>query len=401
MLLSPETLVSSIARSLYALGQPTVAGRVLETVQSPSEATTLLKARINFAQGHHASVIDLFLAVGPETPDDTRMLGISLARQGRWTEALPILEHARNQGLTGGELLCEITDAYGCLGLYEEAEETLKDLQAIPGFEPQAYYRQGTLKREQGDYDAFISEWTKLLEIPNVEHKLALNWLRVRLELAEVCTGRGLYTEARTVLAPVVATGRKYYLEGLIDYGLGQVDKAKVKWQKAIDIEPDVVPPRFELSRQLLAEGNPDAALSIMSPVEDRRDSLGADACNLLQMIYTSLNKPDVATTWSHYRDNAQERRTRLNTLSRLSTAADSITAKVIRAWKFAAAGNPSQAIVILEPVRKVIEEDKTNSSRAQFVNRLFDAIEKQQTLPDLMEFIDSGTDQTAGKLPD
>ena len=384
----PESFWSGTARLCLALNQPEWAASLAGQISNPSQSSELLIARIDFSRGHYAKVVDRFLRVGPETPNDMRILGTSLAKIGRWTEALPVLEHAHASGVENPDLLCELADAYGYLGLYEQAMETTGAIAKLPGYKPHALYRLGTLNREQGNYEEFIKDWLELTRVSHVESILDLDWNQIRLELAEICAASGKYQEAEELISRVANTGRKYFIQGQIESGRGERTAAEESWRKAIELEPQVVSPRVELARLLFAANMPEDAMDVLKPLEIRGDTLPTDVCHLFQLIYTKLDEDDRALEWQELRSRAQKRNERLHTLSRLSTAGNSVTSRVIRAWKFASAGNPLQAMMILEPIEAAVNTNAPASEEANFVKRLANAIREKRPLPDLLEFI-------------
>lgn len=397
-ILAPESLWLSTAKLCMSAGLTSWAEKSLGQITTPSASADLLRARLGFNSGDFPTVVENFLRVGPETAEDEVMLGTSLARIGRWTEALPVLEHARSQGAEGGNVLSELADAYAYLGLYEQAKQAIKELRSLPDFEAAALYRSGTILREQGDYEGFMSEWLAMTRMPDVTEKMKLDWDRVHLELAEICASRGKFSEASELIDLVESSARSWFIRGQIQAGQGQPADAEASFRTAIELEPAIINPRVELARILFADGRVIEALDILKPVEGRGDSLPTDICNLLQMIHTRLQQPEKAAEWQKHRETAQKRNERLSTLSRLSTEGGSVTARVIRAWKFASIGNPHQAMVILDPITSAIESGASRSQEAQFVLQLRKAIVEGKPLPDLLDFI-SDEDQAPKKI--
>jgi tetratricopeptide (TPR) repeat protein len=302
-------------------------------------------------------------------------------------EAVPVLEQAQKSGVEDPQMLMELADSYAYLGLYEKSLATLGLLER-GGYVSAALYRRGLILREKGDFPGFIAEWVALINRPLTPDVENLNWDQVRLELAEACVARGMFAEAEEILSVMTASARSEFIQGKASYGLGDRNAAIEHWSRSIELQPTTTAPRFELAKVYFAEGKSDEARKILGPVTREVESASADVCNLMQMISVQQKDDESAAIWKARREAAEARSDKLGKLIRLSTRFDTITGKIIRAWKFASSGHQSQALTLLQPLLEEIEKSRTNSKGAAFVRKLDRSIREGSELPDLVELV-------------
>lgn len=362
---------------------------LLRRIEPPDPDDQLKMARLAFKLGDYESSTQWYLTVGPDSTEDIASLGIALSRLGRWMEAVPVLEQAQKSGASGLKMLQELVDSYAALGLYDQSLQTLDQLEKA-GYRNAALYRRGIVFREKGDFDGLISQWTTLIKNPVSDDVRSLDWEQLRIELAEVCVTRGLFPEANEILSPVGISARSEFVRGRASFGLGQKDQAVLHWKRSIEIQPKAIAPRIDLAKLLLAEGKPEQAREILNEAVSENEPTSIDACNLMHIIFVQQKNEAKAALWKKKRDEAEDRSEDLVKVIRLSTRLDTITGKIIRAWKFASTGHQSQAMSILQPLLKQIEETNATTHGAMFVRRLALAIQEGTELPDLIELVNA-----------
>ena len=372
-----------------AVGADATAFKMLSKIDDPDATDQLTMARLAFKLGNDQSSSQLFLTVGPDSTEDIISLGISLSRLGRWMEAVPVLEQAQKAGASGLQFLQELADSYAALGLYDKSLQTLDQLEK-EGYANAALYRRGIIFREKGDFEGLVSQWTMLINNPVSGDVRSLDWEQLRIELAEVCVTRGLFQEANEILSPVGITARSEFVRGKASFGLGQSDEAVAHWKRSIELQPKALAPRIDLAKLFVGQGKAEQAKEILVEAVKENDAPTADACNLMHMIFVQQKDEAQAALWKKKRDEAEERAADLAKIIRLSTRLDTVTGKIIRAWKFASTGHQSQAMSILQPLLKEIEETKATTHGAMFVQRLAVAIREGTELPDLVELVNA-----------
>jgi tetratricopeptide (TPR) repeat protein len=386
-------------RAVSAFGDKQAALAAVEKIHPPTTASRLLRARLLYETSNYSACSSAYLEVGPESPDDLVKLGRSLAREGRWSESIPILEAAKEQDRLSIEVCADLADGYASLGDYKTSREFVEQLEQL-GARGQALYRHGLLDHETNRPQAFVQRWQELLRIADQSTILPRPLDEIRVDLAAVCVAEGMFDDAETAIQGAPVSAKQQQILGDLSEADGDSEDAVTYWESASKLDPNLAAPRESLARSLLQRNKYEEALAVLEPLAGDALAWSAQVCNIFQLVHTGLGNSAEASLWQERRESALQQAENLSRLMRLVAVPGSPHERAIRAWKHAATGNIRQAQLIVEAMENQIPADAGNAKLVKFVRALAVAIRRSTELPDPAQYLlpdDEAADATEG----
>lgn len=339
-----------------------------------------LRARALVAAGSPGEAIELFDRVGPASSEDLHALAHAYLMEQQWTRALPLLLRLLQLEPNNADALYEITACRVRLGMLREALSTAERFAALPGHEARGFVFLGTIHSDLGNHAEAAAAYEQVRK-----HSTELQDLQVSREDFLLEQGRTLLSAGRPAeaVAPLqdclaeTKSAEGFLLLGNACHQLGQEARADQAWREALDLENAHVPAREALANASLQQGNPRDALDWLAPLV-AHPQLPASTAYLFQRAHTLAGNSSAADRWAQrvaQARAAEKRSSAINTL--LLEAPQSFWAQVVRAHRFAAAGNWGQAEAILQGLQR------ENPSDPFFVE-LVESVGRRGPLPSL-----------------
>lgn len=338
----------------------------------------LIKARALTKLGDMPQAAELFSQVGAATTEDTHLWGEALLAMGRYTEALPLLNHVVQVQPQNADALYEITTCRMRLHQHREALSTADRFARMPNCEARGRVLTATIQYDMKNYEQAVADCRRVHELePDGEH------LQIPPHDFFIFYGRALLDagrprEALPILGRSVlwqATPEAYTYLGEAAKQVGELKRASSFWQSALKLDANYVPAREALANQAITEGNGTAALEWLAPLEKSPD-MHASTAYLLQRAHVLLKNQEVAARWQKQTDALRKREKLLATVDRVALETpDSFWALIIRAYRFAEAGNWTQAAAVLRAC-------PAEAAEQPFVKDLIAAVETRGALP-------------------
>ncbi len=233
------------------------------------------------------------LKLAPGHTEASLLLGVTLSRKERFSEAEPLLSTAARQSQGG-----QAADAWNNLGVARfqlghlaEAEDAFEKSRQADPTKIEAWLNLGVLglkqKRWKLALDSFtqvsrldprhFKGWLGLAEAAGYEGKKAERLIALRkandlkpddkelkLDLADALYQNDLIDESVRSVEPLL--GQQYsaaeFLMGVLHYRQGRFDESTQSFEKALNLKPDYPEARFNLAITLYDQGHYDQALA-------------------------------------------------------------------------------------------------------------------------------------------
>lgn len=343
-------------------------------------AAIALKARILVEMGQSRQAIQLFEKVGASEREDLHAWAKALLQIEQWSTALPLLEFLNKSGKVDADVLHELAACRAKIGDFDGAVSAAQKFSEMPGCESRGNLLQGTIQNERGNLRLAAAAWDRVLKASPDGKDLQIPPEEFFLEYGRVLLGMGEPALAKELIGksleikPESGT-RLSYAEA--QFQLGNSIEAKQAFEAVLAENQLSIAARKGLATIAMADGNATEALKILEPLKNT-DFISSEIAFLFQRAYVRLNETDQAATW---RENAD----RLRREENARTAADQLLrdtpnsswAQVIRAYKFAMAGNWEQADLMLVGIDEKAREQS-------FIQELCDAVKNRTKLPSL-----------------
>jgi tetratricopeptide (TPR) repeat protein len=337
-----------------------------------------LLARVHVAAGQPIKAIELFEKIGPATVADLHALGRSYLMLQRWSDAHVFLSQVIEREPLNADALYEISSCRVRLGMFEQALESAHQLAQIPDNETRGYVFVGTINADLGNNEQAAEAYARV-----IEHDPQAAHLEIRADEFFLWYGRALLQASNpreaiaqlkrsTELLPSAAA----YLElGNAYSEAGDTPQAVTAWQDACDRDPISQDARQALANVALQDGDAARALRWLKPLEDNPNLRSATAY-IVQRAHTMLEHEDEADEWQSRTDTLRNKEQIEATIASIPLDdPNSYWARIIRAHRFASAGNWEEAQAIVQPLASRAPIDP-------FVADLAKAIEQRSNLP-------------------
>ncbi len=243
--------------------------------------------------------IDIYNVIGPATADDMLCFTKALVSTQRWQMAANVSEtYDKKYGPHAENYLWAIISLTN-LGRMDAAVIKSRNLAQIEGRESQGLLLFGELRARQNAGDDAVQAYSKALELNPEATNLHIPPEAVYESFADLLLGLGRSQEALDVVErglAIAETPSLHYYRGMALLNLGKVEEAKLEWQLANRSAPHVLS-LLELAKQLLAEGDPERAASVMGLLKNM-EQIDSRMAFLMQSITDALGDAERAQTW-------------------------------------------------------------------------------------------------------
>ncbi len=198
------------------------------------------------------------LKIVPDQPDALHLCGLVACQQGRFRDAVPLIEKAISLNPDVAEFHVHLGNAYKELDEPAAAQtQYLAALRIAPGI-PQTYNNLGTVYFTQGKDDAATEAYRKALQIEP-------RFFEAHLNLARVLTKQRDYEEAvehfRAAITIAPQSGDAVSGLGELLLKLGRGAQAAKYFETALALHADPVRTRLGLAEALTQSGRPNVAM--------------------------------------------------------------------------------------------------------------------------------------------
>jgi tetratricopeptide (TPR) repeat protein len=196
--------------------------------------------------GRHAETISLLTPLEKAAPDNLDLewaLGSALLRAGRTEEGLERIEKVAQQGQSA-EAYALAADAYVRLNLFDRARSNVDEAMRLNPHLPGLHTLNGTILDYAGDQEGAAAEFQKTLETnpKDFEAQLRLGsvlYAQRKLDAARLHLDRALEIDPTSSLAR--------YMVARVKRAQGHPEEAVGDLEKAVQQDPDWLPPHIEL----------------------------------------------------------------------------------------------------------------------------------------------------------
>lgn len=340
-----------------------------------------LKARILVEQGRSHEAIELFERVGASEPEDMHAWAKALLQQERWTQARPILEFVEQSGIDRADVLHELAACRVKLGDFENALKAAEEFALQPGCEVRGELLKGTLHQQRGNLRQAAAAWSTVLKLSPDGNDLQIAPAEFFLEYGRVLLAMGQPAQAAELIDrslqlkedPFAVVSRAEALSQL-----GKVDEARQAYELALSRDSQLLSARKGLANLALSEGKADQVLELLLPLENS-PQLTSEIAFALQSAYVRLRDEETAKRWRDKADQLRKEESIKQAADQiLRDTPDSDWATVVRAYKYAMAGNWSEAETLLNSLGPTAQKQ-------QFVHDLTVAVKSRSELPSLL----------------
>ncbi|HJN08417.1 MAG TPA: tetratricopeptide repeat protein [Pirellulaceae bacterium] len=339
-----------------------------------------LQAHTFVALGLPDKAIVLFDQIGAADVEDVHAWGRALMMKSQWSRALPLLNRVLDVEPDEPDALYETAACQVRLGRLADALVNAEKLAENPAQAARGYVFVGTILGDLGNHDKAAETFAEVLKHEPTAENLQVTRDEFFLQYGRTFLFLGKPDEAVERLKRSVAireTPDAFVLLGDAALQLGESEKAAQAWKKAIQLQPLNEKAREGLANIALQNGQPDEALKWLKPLEQFSD-VPYSTGYLFERTHTQLKNEDEIKKWREI--TAKQRRIEelnndINVL--FLESPDSFWARVIRAHRFAAAGNWSEAELLL---KRLLKEAPAET----FVIELADAVFRRTKLPSI-----------------
>jgi tetratricopeptide (TPR) repeat protein len=194
-------------------------------------------------------------------PDAHWRLGTILGEQGRWKDAVEAYKRAIAGGVTDPLIDLNLGEAYGRIGDYESAEQSVLAYVKRKPEDADGKLRLAEIYRERQKYTEAIQLIEEILETNRQDVKANLVLARV-YEKAKMTKEAAAAYEEITVLAPDNKVA--HYNKGVFYFEMKQHDRAAQEFSEVVRIDSKDVDAREYLFRIYQDKKNPREALGVL-----------------------------------------------------------------------------------------------------------------------------------------
>jgi tetratricopeptide (TPR) repeat protein len=343
-----------------------------------------VKARALSDLGQAEQALALYDQVGAKTPAETLSWARAFMATGQWSRAAPLLTRVVTQEPNNSDALYFLTSCHIRLGKLDKALETAKQLADLPGYEASGQVTLAAIYNDLGNLEESAAAYERATDLSPDGSAFPLPAYEVFSQYGSVLLMQGKAEEAVRVLDKSLAnqpTATAYLTVGDALSQVGRTEEARQAWEMSLKLDNKNGSARESLANAALVRGEPEAGLEYLKPLI-AAGQMRQSTAYLLQRLHTRLNHAEEAEHWRKVADDLRIEEERSNAIEQLLVRSpDSFWAKVIRAHRFAADGNWTQAEILIDEAYSA-----PKASEDKFVAALYKAIKKRSRLPSLDE---------------
>lgn len=348
----------------------------------PDDSRALMwKARALVELNRPVEALAIFERVNAATFDEVHAWAKAYLLHQQWTRALPILTWAATLRPDDPDVLHELSTCRIRMGLLDEARESAIRLTQLPGQEARGWLLQATIQNDVGDYLKTIECYRRTLErspdatgLQLAPHEVFLQFGLVLLNAGQPAEGQVLLRRSMALLPTTDAAAALGNALSLA----GDAEGAKASWRRAVELSPSNLSAREALAKAALQDRDFAAGkrwLAINGQVTTRSSS-----AYLMHRLCTLEGDQTAASDWAKRAEEYRRRELRQTRMDELLLRSPrNYWSNVIRAYRFAQAGNWPQATDMLDALTADGPPDP-------FIGKLVQAVRERGPLPSLDE---------------
>jgi tetratricopeptide (TPR) repeat protein len=369
------------ARGLLEAGEARAALRLVDTWERTHGAngkSQALRARCYVAVGRYSQGIDIFESAGAQTNEEMHDWARAYLHLQQWSRALPLLEHLRTQDPENANVLHELASCRAKLGMHDEALASAREFASHEEFAHRGWLLIGMLLREKGNKEQARDAWEKIAEYDPEYQDLQIPPQEFLTQFASLQIELGNLEPAGRLLDQAFKKGESadtHFQAGLLAELQGRPDDAERHWQLALELDFHHANARESLARLAIASQDGEKARQYLSPLL-QTSALRSSTTYLMQRAAYLLGEKETARQWQELTEKLRQREKIDASVSQLlRERPKSYWANVVRAYRFAEAGNWEQAGHLLESLT-------SRSAEPEFVRDLKTAVAERKNLP-------------------
>jgi tetratricopeptide (TPR) repeat protein len=339
------------------------------------------KARALVELNRPVEALAIFERANAATFDEVHAWAKAYLLNQQWTRALPILTWAATLRPDDADVLHELSTCRIRMGLLEEATEAATRLTRLPGQEARGWLLQATIHNDVGDHRKTIECYGKVLAMSPDATGLQLAPHEVFLQFGLALLNAGQPAEGQVLLRRSLAllptTDAAAALGNALSLA-GDSEGAKAAWRRAVELSPGNLSAREALAKAALQDRDFAAGkkwLMVNGQVTARSSS-----AYLMHRLLTLEGDQAAADVWAKRAEEYRQRELRMTRMDELLLRSPrNYWSNVIRAYRFAQAGNWPQAADMLEALT-------ADGTPDPFIGKLAEAVRVRGPLPSLDE---------------
>ena len=332
-----------------------------------------VRARALVALGKPQEAIRIFDRIGAAEANELHAWARAYLMQSQWSPALPLLQRVVDLEPDNADALYEITTCRVRLGHFEEALKSASRFAAVPGNEARGQLFIGSIHNDMDNHRQALDAYAKTLEYEPDGENLQVPAYDFFLEYGRSWLRAGDPKRAIDPLERSLTLNPTPEADLLLGNALAQLGKmpeAEAAWQRVVRTVPDHAAARDALADVALQRGSAQAALEWLAPLASSAD-LRASTAYLFQRAHTLAGNEKQAAEWQQKTAELREKeKLQIAIETLLTEAPQSFWAQVIRAYRFALAGNWSQAEAMMEVLRQQAPEEPFVADLAASIGR-------------------------------
>lgn len=352
--------------------------RAWEREHRPTGRSQALLARGLVDTGHFQSAIRIFETVAAAEPEELHAWAKAYLSVHQWSNALPLLKQLRNLDRDTPDVLHELAACQAKLGKLTEALETATEFRKYDEFAHRALLLIGSINLQLDNKTAAIEAWQQIADYDPEFDDLQLPAAEFLTQFASLHIELGQVDEASQLLSKALSiqeTAEGLYQAGLAADLSGDQQTAKLRWQRAVEMDPMHRNARESLARFAISTGATDEAAAILKPI--LKDGTNRSSTTyLMQRIAQIQGDREQGEVWKLKTEQLRNREAIDSAVNQILTEnPNSYWSQVVRSYQFAERGNYQQAQQLLDRI-------ETNQETS-FVTDLRNAVRTRRSLPD------------------
>lgn len=344
---------------------------------SPTGRSQALLARCLVDLGDFRRAARIFETVGAADAAEIHSWASAYLSMQQWADALPLLKDLRVRDPENPDVIHELAACQAKLGLLEEALASAEEFKRYQKYAHRAWLLIGVIHSQRGNKTAAIEAWRQIekydpefkdLQLPPEEFLVQFASLQIELGQAE---------EAERLLDKALSireTAEAQFQAGLAADLNGNPSNARLKWQRALAIDPSHRNAIESLARLAISDNDPSEAQRLLEPIAGHA-SVRSSTAYLMQRVALLQGDREEASIWQKRTEELRHREAIDSTVNRiLRESPDSYWSQVIRSYQFAERGNFQQAKQLLDHIHAANEDP--------FVTNLRNAVASRSALP-------------------
>ncbi len=356
--------------------------REWESFNSPTGRSQALLARSLVDLGDFRRAARIFETVGAANAAEIHSWAGAYLSLQQWGDALPLLKDLRGRDAKNPDVIHELAACQAKLGMLEEALASAEDFKQHQEYAHRAWLLIGVIHSQRGNKTAAIEAWRQIEKHDPEFKDLQLPPEEFLTQFASLQIEQGQAEEAIRLLEKALSireTAETQFQAGLAADLSGHQEDAKLKWQRAVELDPSHRNARESLARLAIAAGDFITARQLLEPIAGPT-LVRSSTAYLMQRVSQSSGDKEQATIWKKRTDDLRHREAIDSAVNRiLGEAPNSYWSQVVRSYQYAEQGNFQQAQQLLDRIHVADEHS--------FVTNLRNAVTSRSALPAKDEF--------------